>query len=99
MTAKVLRANRLSDGVAVWLAADGRWVYALRDALFARHREAVIALEVIYRQAGVSQDVANLQLLDVEEYADELLPLQQCAGLHLSVENIQPKIRLYSVAG
>ena len=36
MTDKVLTANRLSDGIAVWLDATDRWNERLQDALVAR---------------------------------------------------------------
>lgn len=44
---KVLTANRLTDGIAVWLDANGKWSTALQEALVARHAEAVAALEAI----------------------------------------------------
>ena len=45
MVDKVLTANRLTDGIAVWLNANGQWVTSLQEALVARHTEAVDALE------------------------------------------------------
>ena len=47
MVDKVLTANRLTDGIAVWLNANGQWVTSLQEALVARHTEAVDALEAI----------------------------------------------------
>ena len=32
MADKVLTANRLSDGISVWLDASGNWVESLQDA-------------------------------------------------------------------
>ena len=48
---KVLTANRLSDGIAVWLGANGQWIETLDTALIARHQEAVDALEVAGKAA------------------------------------------------
>jgi Na+-transporting NADH:ubiquinone oxidoreductase subunit NqrB len=45
MIVKVLTANRLIDGQAVWLGADGSWQETIDGALVARHPEAVEALE------------------------------------------------------
>ena len=45
MVDKVLTANRLTDGIAVWLDASGQWTERLQDAFVARHAEAVEALE------------------------------------------------------
>jgi hypothetical protein len=42
---KVLTANRLTDGIAVWLGASGEWTASLRDAFLARHEDAVAAIE------------------------------------------------------
>ena len=41
MSAKVLTANRLTDGLAVWLDANGRWCEDLQAALVARHDAAI----------------------------------------------------------
>ena len=45
MADKVLTANRLSDGISVWLDAAGNWNERLQSAFVARHKEAVEALE------------------------------------------------------
>ena len=41
---KVLTANRLTDGIAVWLGANGEWTTSLKDAFLARHEDAVAAI-------------------------------------------------------
>ena len=41
MKTKVLTANRLSDGIAVWLGANGEWTVSLKEAFLARHEDAV----------------------------------------------------------
>ena len=51
MVSKVLTANRLSDGISVWLDAAGNWAESLQDAFVARHAEAVTALEATGKQA------------------------------------------------
>jgi hypothetical protein len=48
---KVLTANRLTDGIAVWLDANGKWSTSLQEALVARHAEAVAALEAIGKKS------------------------------------------------
>ena len=47
MADKVLTANRLSDGIAVWLDANGEWTENLQGAIVARHAEAVASFEEI----------------------------------------------------
>ena len=61
MADKVLTANRLSDGIAVWLDAAGRWTENLQDALVARHAEAVSSLEAI----GKRDFAENSNVIDV----------------------------------
>lgn len=75
MTVKVLSAHRSSDGLSVWLAADGHWDNCIRSAFLARHPEAVAALEAAGLQACCSDEVVNINLIDVDERGDELRPL------------------------
>lgn len=67
MTTKVLTANRLSDGVAVWLGADGEWIETVRDAFLARHDEAVTAIEAVGVQALADNRVVDVNVIEVEE--------------------------------
>lgn len=76
MTQKVLTANRLGDGVAVWLDAAGQWSEQLQDALVARHAEAVGALDAAGRKALASNLVVDVNVIDVEERDGLLRPLR-----------------------
>jgi hypothetical protein len=67
MTTKVLTANRLSDGVSVWLGSDGEWTRSLKDALLARHDDAAVALEAAGAQALDDNRVVDVNLIEVEE--------------------------------
>lgn len=98
MTVKALSANRMSDGVSVWLAADGHWANTLRGALLARHPEAVAALEAACQQARCCDDVADITLIDIDECGDEPLPVRLRERIRLSGSKILPAIRLYSIA-
>ncbi|OCW58178.1 DUF2849 domain-containing protein [Hoeflea olei] len=64
---KVLTANRLSDGIAVWLGANGEWTASLKDALLARHEDAVAALEAAGAQALADNRVVDVNVIDIEE--------------------------------
>jgi hypothetical protein len=75
MTAlKVLTANRLSDGIAVWLGADGAWIETLDDAFVARHDEALSGLEDAERVARFDNQVVDVAVIDVEEKDGHLRP-------------------------
>ncbi|HEV7318314.1 MAG TPA: DUF2849 domain-containing protein [Ensifer sp.] len=76
MVSKVLTANRLSDGISVWLDAAGNWVEQLQDAFIARHAEAVDALEATGKQAFADNKVVDANVVDVEEVNGTLRPLR-----------------------
>ena len=76
MADKVLTANRLGDGIAVWLDANGQWTERLQDAFVARHAEAVEALESAGRSAFASNVVLDVNIIDVEEKNGQLRPLR-----------------------
>jgi len=76
MVDKVLTANRLADGVAVWLNANGEWTLSLQEALVARHAEAEAALEAIGKKAYADNKVVDVNLVDVRETGGKLWPLR-----------------------
>jgi hypothetical protein len=70
----VLTANRLHDGIVVFLAADGRWVESITAAAVARSPDDVRALQ----EQGARDAAANLvvepYLAEVAEAGGRLLP-------------------------
>lgn len=76
MSDKVLTANRLTDGIAVWLDAGGKWVESLQDALVARHAEAASALEEIGKRDFSANLVVDVNVIEVEEVAGVIRPLR-----------------------
>ncbi|MFN7011277.1 MAG: DUF2849 domain-containing protein [Allorhizobium sp.] len=76
MVDKVLTANRLRDGIAVWLDANGQWTERLQDAFIARHAEAVEAIEEAGRKAFASNLVLDVNVIEVEEKDGQLRPLR-----------------------
>ncbi|MBC7280474.1 DUF2849 domain-containing protein [Hoeflea sp.] len=76
MKTKVLTANRLSDGISVWLGADGQWVFSIKDAFLARHDEAVVAIEAAGKQALDDNSVVDVNVIDVEETASGPRPFR-----------------------
>jgi hypothetical protein len=61
---KVLTANRLTDGIAVWYA-DGGWADAVDHADIARDKAAEDRLEAIGAAAYASNEVVDVNLIDV----------------------------------
>ncbi|MFK4825202.1 DUF2849 domain-containing protein [Paenochrobactrum sp. BZR 588] len=84
MVVKVLTANRLLDGVVVWLGADGKWQNSLKGALVARHAQAVEALEAAGRAASLFDEVVDVNLIDVEDNDEGLSPLRLRERIRLS---------------
>ncbi len=76
MTDKVLTANRLSDGIAVWLDANGHWVEDLQEAIVARHAEAVASLEAIGKRDFAENRVVDVAVVEVQEQDGKLWPLR-----------------------
>ncbi|WP_438748784.1 DUF2849 domain-containing protein [Pararhizobium sp. O133] len=76
MADKVLTANRLSDGISVWLDASGQWVESLQHAFVARHAEAVTALEATGKAAFADNKVVDVNVIDIEEVGGVLRPLR-----------------------
>jgi hypothetical protein len=76
MTMKVLTANRLADGICVWLGSSGDWLEGIDGALVARHAEAEAALEEAATQARASGRVVDINVIDVEERGGRLYPLR-----------------------
>ncbi|HUH49886.1 MAG TPA: DUF2849 domain-containing protein [Mycoplana sp.] len=76
MVQKVLTANRLADGISVWLDAAGNWNESLQAAFVARHKEAVEALEATGRHAFADNKVVDVNVVDVEEVDGVLRPLR-----------------------
>ncbi len=74
MADKVLTANRLSDGIAVWLDANGEWTEKLQDALVARHAEAAASLEEIGKRDFSANKVVDVNIIDVVEEKGQLWP-------------------------
>lgn len=72
----VLTANRLADGIAVWLGADGEWHEKIDDAFVARHDEALSGLQDAEKVAAFDNQVVDVAIIDVEERAGHLYALR-----------------------
>ncbi|NWJ23048.1 DUF2849 domain-containing protein [Rhizobium sp. RM] len=74
MADKVLTANRLDDGIAVWLDANGEWTENLQNSLVARHAEAIASLEEIGKRDFSANKVVDVNIVDVVEENGRLWP-------------------------
>lgn len=62
----VITANRLTDGIVVYLAPDGRWIEDIARARFAESEDETQALEQIGEQAVKDRIVVAMYAMPVE---------------------------------
>lgn len=72
---KVLTANRLTDGEAVWYAA-GRWAESIVGADVAADKASEANLEAIGAKAYADNQVVDVNLIDVDIIDGEIKPLR-----------------------
>ncbi len=70
----VLTANRLEDGIVVYLAPDGRWVESIAAAAVARSAEAARALQAQGARDAARNLVVEPYLAEVVETGSRLVP-------------------------
>lgn len=71
---KILTANRLSDGEAVWLAEDHSWVEFITDAKIAGDETTVEKLERAGSSAFLKNEVVDVNLIDIELIEGQPVP-------------------------
>lgn len=74
MTAKVISANRLGDGIVVYLGAKGDWVERIDDSRVARGADDEAALTGAGAAAADAQIVVDPYLIDVSEDGGKVRP-------------------------
>jgi hypothetical protein len=73
---KVLTANRLTDGEAVWFSADRGWVETIDEAEVAADRSAEERLETAGKAAYANNEVVDVELIDVSVVGRTIHPLR-----------------------
>lgn len=63
---KILTANRLTDGEAVWYTAASRWSESIADAEIAGDKTAEDRLEAAGKAALAADEVVDVNIIDVE---------------------------------
>lgn len=71
---QVLTANRLTDGEAVWLAADHSWVDLIDAAEIARDAANEEKLARAGTAAFLKNEVVDVNLVEVEIVAGRIVP-------------------------
>jgi hypothetical protein len=71
---KILTANRLTDGEAVWFTANHGWAETITNSEIARDKEAEARLEAIGNAAYLNNEVVDVNLIDVDLVCGEIVP-------------------------
>ena len=72
---KILTANRVTDGIAVWYA-DGGWAETVSQADLAHDKAAEDRLEAIGAKAYADNEVVDVNLIDAEVVAGVVEPVR-----------------------
>ena len=73
---KVLTANRLFDGEAVWLAADHSWAETLQAAHVAHDKADEERLAAHGKLSAARNEVVDVELIDVQLLDGAIVPLR-----------------------
>ncbi|MCV3239517.1 DUF2849 domain-containing protein [Mesorhizobium sp. ZC-5] len=71
---KILTANRLTDGEAVWYSTDHSWAEIIDRAELAQDKAAEAALEAVGKAAYDDNLVVDVNLVDVEVIEGAIVP-------------------------
>jgi hypothetical protein len=71
---KILTANRLADGEAVWFARHGAWSETIDPSEVAGDKDGEARLEAIGKAALDNNEVVDVSLIDVELVGGAIVP-------------------------
>ncbi len=89
---KILTANRLSDGEAVWLAADQSWAETIDAAEIARDPACIEKLERAGNAAFLKNEVVDLALVDIDIVDGRILPKRMRERIRAGGPTIHPEL-------
>ncbi len=73
---KILTANRLLDGEAVWLTRDHDWAESINVAELARDADAEARLEALGADSVRRNEVVDVNLVDVSLVDGAIVPVR-----------------------
>lgn len=73
---KILTANRLSDGEAVWYAKDRAWAETIDGAEIARDKAGEDRLQAIGDAAHLNNEVVDVAIIDVDVVDGGIVPVR-----------------------
>ncbi len=90
-TVKVLTANRLIDGEAVWFGS-GQWLESLQGSAIAETDEAVKLLEGVAERDVAANLVVDVALIDVVQMGQGLYPIRLRERIRAAGPSIRPDL-------
>ncbi|WP_048645378.1 DUF2849 domain-containing protein [Nitratireductor soli] len=92
VVAKIVAANRLTDGETVWLGAGDRWVETIGGAEVARDAEAEERLLATGNAALAANLVVDVTLVDIEIADGRVLPTRLRERIRAGGPSIHPDL-------
>lgn len=89
---KVLTANRLIDGEAVWHAGERGWIETLEGAELARDKDAEERLAAIGKASYLRDEVVDVDLIDVDLIEGRIIPLRLRERIRAAGPTIHPDL-------
>jgi hypothetical protein len=89
---KVLTANRLIDGEAVWYASGRGWIETLDGAELARDKEAEERLSGIGKASYQRDEVVDVDLIDIELVDGRIVPTRLRERIRAAGPSIHPNL-------
>jgi Protein of unknown function (DUF2849) len=95
----VLTANRLHDGIVVFLGAEGDWVEAIEGALVAHSPEEAQGLQAQGARDSARNLVVEPYLAEVREIGGRLLPVRQRERVRVDGPSVLGEVPGYVAPG
>lgn len=92
MEQQVVSANRLSDGIVVYLMPDGGWSEWISQSAIASGEDAAEALLAQARQAEADRIVVEPYLIEVAEIDGEVRPVRYRELVRATGPSVRPDL-------
>lgn len=89
---KLLAANRLSDGIAVWLGPDGTWVEAIDDADIVHDATGEEQLSTVGKAALAANMIVDPELIEIDLVDGKIRPRRLRERIRAAGPTIHPDL-------
>ncbi len=89
---RIVTANRLRDGLVVFLTADGEWSERIGDAAGAMNEAGAQELMAMAKQSAIECRVVEPYLVEVEIAADGRQPVRHRESIRVSGPTVQTSL-------